>query len=404
MAESSFFILHIFLLICELMERFEKDALYELLRIALDDERSPCSFSHKLIAESWDNLHTECAKQLVTGVVYRAICRLPHDLQPPHKIVLRWALEAETIKGQNKLLNAEAARLTELFAVQGCKTAVLKGPANALLYPDPYMRQVGDIDLWVDGGRDHVFAILKKLGYKIHEWDLNAPHHVHLDPEENGIPVEVHYRPSFGTWNPFASSRLMCFLEKEIRNVERSCEGFYVPSIKFALAMQLAHIHVHFIRDGVGLKQILDYCMLLKHSSEDDRCEIAKELSNFGLLKVCKALMWIMGYVFELDEYMMLCKPDEKLGRKMLSLIQKGGNFGIYATDSLNEFSRNFVVRFLKHRWRNLHVFWFAPVDVLMCELEYWKRFARSISVRIKLRRLSLWDLSHSKFVKKVAR
>lgn len=386
------------------MVRFEKDALYELLRMALDDERSPCSFSHKLTAGSWDNLHTECAKQLVTGVVYRAICRLPNDLQPPHKIVLRWALEAETIKGQNKLLNAEAARLTELFAVQGCKTAVLKGPANTLLYSDPYIRQVGDIDLWVDGGRDHVFAILKKLGYKIHEWDLNAPHHVHLDSEENGIPVEVHYRPSFGTWNPFASSRLLCFLEKEIRNVERSCEGFYVPSIKFALAMQLAHIHVHFIRDGVGLKQILDYCMLLKHSSEDDRCEIAKELSNFGLLKVCKALMWIMGYVFELDEYMMLCKPDEKLGRKMLSLIQKGGNFGIYATDSLNEFSKNFVVRFLKHRWRNLRVFWFAPVDVLMCELEYWKRFARSISVRIKLRRLSLWDLSHSKFVKKEAR
>ena len=386
------------------MERFEKDALYELLRIALDDERSPYSFSHKLTAGSWDNLHTECAKQLVTGVVYRAICRLPNDLQPPHKIVLRWALEAETIKGQNKLLNAEAARLTELFAAQGCKTAVLKGPANTLLYSDPYIRQVGDIDLWVEGGRDHVFAVLKKLGYKIHEWDLNAPHHVHLDPEENGIPVEVHYRPSFGTWNPFASSRLLCFLEKEIRNVERSCEGFYVPSIKFALAMQLAHIHVHFIRDGVGLKQILDYCMLLKHSSEDDRCEITKELSNFGLLKVCKALMWIMGYVFELDEYMMLCKPDEKLGRKMLSLIQKGGNFGIYATDSLNEFSKNFVVRFLKHRWRSLHVFWFAPVDVLMCELEYWKRFARSISVRIKLRRLSLWDLSHSKFVKKEAR
>ena len=70
----------------------------------------------------------------------------------------------------------------------------------------------------------------------------------------------------------------------------------------------------------------------------------------------------------------------------------------------MNDFSVNFVFRFFEHRWRNLHVFWFAPGDVLMCELEYWKRFARSISVRIKLRRLSLWDLSHSKFVKKEAR
>ncbi len=386
------------------MVRFEKDALYELLRIALDDERLPCSFSHKLTAGSWDNLHTECAKQLVTGVVYRAISRLPHDLQPPHKIVLRWALEAETIKGQNKLLNAEAARLTELFATQGCKTAVLKGPANALLYVDPYMRQAGDIDLWVDGGRDHVFAVMKKMGYKIHERDLCSSHQVHLDPEENGVPVEIHYRPSSGIWNPFASARLLRFLEKEIQNVERGSEGFYVPSIKFALAMQLAHIQAHFIKDGIGFKQILDYYVLLKHSSEDDRREIANRLSNFGLLKVCGALMWIMGDVFKLDLSRMLCKPDEKRGRKMLAIIQKGGNFGIYEMDSLNEISKNFVVRFLKHRWRSLRLIWFAPVDVVVSELDYWKEFFKSISVRIKLRRWSLWDLSHSKYVKKEAR
>lgn len=404
MAESSFFILHIFLLICELMERFEKDALYELLRIALDVERSPCSFSHKLSAEAWDNLHTECAKQLVVGIVYQAICRLPRDLQPPHKIALRWAFEVETIKGQNKLLNAEAARLTELFAAQGCKTAVLKGPANALLYFNPYIRQVGDIDLWVAGGRDRVFSVMKKMGYKICERNLSSSHHVHLNPVENGIPVEIHYRPSSGTWNPFTSARLLRFLETEIQNVERGSEGFYVPSIKFALAMQLAHIQLHFIKDGIAFKQILDYYMLLKHSSGDERREIANRLSNFGLLRVCKALMWIMGYVFELDESMMLCEPEEKLGRKMLSLIEKGGNFGIYATDPLDKISRNFVIRFLKHRWRNFSVFWFAPVDVLMCEWNYWKCFARSISVRIKLRRWSLWDLSHSKYVKKEAR
>ncbi len=385
------------------MEHLENEALYELLRMAVDEDCT-LSFSHRLSSKDWENLHSECLKQLIAGVAYQAISRLPRDLQPPHKIVLRWALEAEAIKGQNKLLNAEAARLTELFAAQGCKTAVLKGPANALLYPDPYIRQVGDIDLWVDGGRDHVFAVMRKMGYKIHERDLYSPHHVHLDPEENGIPVEIHYRPSSGIRNLFASARLLRFLESEIQNVERGSEGFYVPSIKFALAMQLAHIQLHFIKDGIGFKQILDYYMLLKHSSEDNRREIANRLSDFGILRVCRALMWIMGYVFELDESMMLCKPDEKLGRKMLAIIQKGGNFGIYEMDSLNEISKNFVVRFLKHRWRNFSVFWFAPIDVMVSELDYWKEFFKSISVRIKLRRWSLWDLSHSKYVKKEAR
>ena len=379
------------------MERLENDALHELLRMALDDECSPRFLSRKFSAEEWESLHSECLKQLVAGVVYRAISHLPRDMQPPLEIAFQWASEAETIKGQNKLLNAEAARLTDLFAAQGRKTAVLKGPANALLYPAPDLRQAGDIDLWVEGGRDSVVGLLKKMGYEDCDSDYSSSHHVHLYPVQNGISVEIHYQSTSGNWNPFTSARLIRFLDQEIQNVERVKEGFYVPSIKFALVMQLAHIQHHFIAGGIGFKQILDYYLLLKRSAESDRREIAPLLSRLGLLKVCRALMWVLDHVLGLDKSRMLCAPNEKYGRMMLTVVQNGGNFGRYAVDPVKDASMNFILRFIRKRWRNFQMFWFAPVEVLGHELAYWIMFAKSIPLRIKLRRWSLWDLYHPK-------
>ena len=383
------------------MKRLENEALYELLRMAVDDECSPRFFSRKLNFKEWENLHLECLKQGLTGVGYRAVCHLPRDLQPPLEIAFQWASEAETVKGQNRLLNDEAARLTELFAAQGRKTAVLKGPANARFYPDPYMRQAGDIDLWVDGGRKSVLVLLKKMGYEKSEIDFGSTHHVQLYPIENSVSVEIHYNPSSGMWNPFASARLLSFLEKEIQNVERVEEGFFVPSIKFALVMQLAHIMHHLVSGGIGFKQILDYYMLLKHSSEKDRSDITAMLSGFGLVNVGGALMWIMESILGLDRSKMLCQPQEKRGKRMLAVILEGGNFGRYARNPVEDLSMNFIVRWFKNRWRNIRLFWFAPMDVLSCELSYWKTFIKSISLRIKLRKLSLWDVYNYKYEKK---
>jgi hypothetical protein len=274
---------------------------------------------------------------------------------------------------------------------------VLKGPANACLYPDPYMRQVGDIDLWVDGGRKSVLDLLKNMGYEIPEKDLVVPHHVHLHPVENGISVEIHFCPSSGIWNPFSGARLLRFLEKEIQNVERVSEGFCVPTMKFALVMQLAHIQRHFVSGGIGFKQIIDYYILLVHSTEDDLREISNRLSEFGLLHGCRALMWVLGNVFGLDKSKMLCKPNEKSGRKMLAIILEGGNFGFYAAERLKDSSMNVLLRWLKHRLFFVRKMWYSPFEVLCRELDYWFHFIKTIGLRIKTRRFSLWSMYHNK-------
>ena len=123
---------------------------FALLRTAMTGE----PFEPVLSAQAWSDLFHIAGQQSVMGVCYTALSRFSKEQLPPMQLMIRWMAEAEDIRRMNELQNHEAARLTQLFSEQGRKTAILKGQANARLYPDPFSRQPGDIDIWVEGGRN----------------------------------------------------------------------------------------------------------------------------------------------------------------------------------------------------------------------------------------------------------
>lgn len=371
------------------MNSLENDALYALLRMALDPECNPSFFSYKLNSIQWENLHSECLRQQLVGVVYRAVNHLPKDQRPPLGLVFLWASEAETIRGQNQLLYDESAKLTQLFDAQHRKTAVLKGPANARLYTDMYMRQAGDIDLWVDGDRNSVVSLLHCMNFEISD-DMLSVHHIQSYVTEKGISIEFHYKPSSGSDNPFADRRMQCYLKNKISVAELVPEGFYSPSIEFALVMQLAHIQWHFLENGIGLKQLTDYYVLLCHSTQVDRVEVSSKLKSFGLWNTCRAVMWIMENIFGLAPEKMLAKPDERRGRMLLAEINAGGYFGMYPQKQEGCYC---VVGWFKRRWRMVRLLRFDPINIFWHEIGYWKAFVRYIPYRIKMRRISVRHL-----------
>ena len=198
-----------------------------------------------------------------------------------------------------------------------------------------------------------------------------------------------------GMYSPFANARLQRYLENEILNMERVPEGFWVPSIKFALVMQLAHIQHHFLGGGIGLKQFIDYFVLLQHSTVEDRREVASRVNRFGLRRLGGGIMWVLGEVLGLEKDKMLMEPDAKLGKKVLAAIYEGGNFGSSLVELKGERHMNFVKRWLMHRFGFVRLLSFSPVEVLWAEFRYWKNFAKSIPFRIRHRRISIWDLYH---------
>ena len=364
----------------------EYKTLFEFLRRAAGADASADYASVKLSFDEWNKIYEEAKRQSVLDVIFTVVSMLPKEERPPRHFLMRWAAHVEATRDMNKRINQEAARLTDFFTKEGRRTAILKGAANARLYPDPLSRQCGDIDLWIEGGRKSVEKLLVDLNLFPELEKSAARHHVHLPKNVDGIVVEAHHKPASGI--PFKDGAFQKYLNKEILNAKLVPEGFYAPSIKFALVMQLAHLQQHFFRRGLGLRQYMDYFILLQHSSESDRNEVAAVLKSFYMTKACGAVMWLLGEVFGLKRELMLCAPDEWRGKKLLKLALDGGNFGKHALNTPQH--RNVFVRWFFDRMQRLSWFPFDPINIIFLELQYWRDTISLIPRRIKRRRIAL--------------
>ena len=358
---------------------------FELLRYSLGITDT---FNTKLSPEEWKTVFESAHHQSLVGIMFCGVSKLSSQLAPPLNIVMQWTAEAEKIRGMNKAFNIRAKELTDFFAQHNHKSVILKGQANARLYPDTLSRQPGDIDIYVDGGKKSVMQMLNELNL-LKKGGYVAYHHVELNDENSDITVEVHFRPSSGIHNAFGNKQIQNFLNNDIKNVTLSEEGFNIPSLKFALTMQMAHIHKHFFGAGIGLRQINDYYYLLKTSTQDDRQCVASHLKQFKLKKFAAALMWTLQHIFLLEEEYMLCPPNPKSGQQLFETVSQGGNFGWHS----NYFKESFIKRQFKHRKRMFKMFTLFPQDV------FWERFKnytfilKTIPLRIRHRSLSLKDV-----------
>lgn len=341
------------------------EPLFQFLRVALGTQQD---VSCKMNPDKWLSLYRESARQSLIGVVFFALGKLDSS-SVPKQVYLRWYYQSQVVKAQNEQMNALASRLTKLFDEQGARTLILKGPANSRLYPDKFIRQTGDIDIWVEGGRERVLALLSRMN--LLEGAKVSNHDVLLSKEAFGEEIEVHFGFGVDRCSPFANRRMLAFLDAETQNSTRIDAGFVVPSNKFALVMQLSHIYKHMLGLGVGMRQLVDYFMLLRTASDEDRAEVSSLLGAMNLRRFAGALMWVLTECLGLESEYLLCAPDARRGRILLREIMRDGNFGKFA-----ERRRGSVWRWwLKNR---LRVVTFLPFDfseVSWFLLRYWASF-----------------------------
>ena len=358
------------------------DLLFALLRYALGASREfPVFGADCISAEDWEWLYRQCGRQSVLGVAFSAIKSLssgkPETLGMPHQLYLKWFYQAEGIRSLNERHYACSGELTQKFAAEGCQTLILKGQANSLLYPDKFIRQTGDIDIWVSGGRESVIGLLSRMN--LMDGAVVSSHDVGLRKDLFGVEVEVHFDCIQSANNPFANKRLRRFLAGEMgaahlveSGPEHSVnENFYIPSNKFALVMQLSHIYKHLLGLGVGLRQVMDYCVLLRASSDGERADVAARLKSLGLNRIAGALMWVLSEYLGLESRYLLCKPDVRRGRILLREIMYDGNFGKRA-----ERKRGGVFKWwLRNRLRLVKFLPFDFREVSWYLLRYWVSF-----------------------------
>ena len=299
---------------------------YELIRLSVGS----CSMlsSHPSSLE-WQSLHSMAIKQAIDGVIFDGFIKYQDNydnLLENRKIKLQWMASALLLEQRNKLINLRAQEITLFFKKGGFKTCVLKGQGIALLYPNPKRRRCGDIDLWVEGKRDDIVNYIRSKGVKVYDVHL-----VHATAEFfKDVPVEIHFCPSW-MYNPFLDRKLQSFFASQASEQFAHYNekvGFAYPTVFFNLVHSMVHINRHVFEEGIGLRQLMDYYFILKHSSCDERTEAYNVLCSVGLRKFVGAVMYVMQQVFLLEEHLMLCRPNSILGSRLLDSIMAGGNFG----------------------------------------------------------------------------
>ena len=221
----------------------------------------------------WKELYAIAKKQCLVGVLFDGIKKLPAEHVGMEKeLLLQWMAESQMLEKANVRLNDAAIQVSEWFRKKGFRTCILKGQGNALMYPNPYSRTPGDIDIWVEGGDKRVISFVSSIS----PHEKACYHHIEF-PSYKGVEVEVHYRPSF----------LLCFwhnrkLQKYYERVKEEQFSHRVmlgeqgeiaiPMVEFNLIFQLTHIFSHLMNEGIGLRQLVDYYYVL--------CEFYKVYQN----------------------------------------------------------------------------------------------------------------------------
>ena len=197
-------------------------------------------------------------------------------------------------------------------------------------------------------------------------------HHVEI-PEVDGIPVEIHFTPSFSR-SPWKNKRLQKWFgeqaEKQFANqvtLPGTDQKICIPTSEFNVIFQLQHMFGHLFTEGFGLRQVVDYYYVLMSDGRRKMDEVADTLRYLGLWKFACGMMWVMREVLNLNEQRMIAKPDEKEGRFILSEIMQSGNMGHYDTRLGKTMSEGIVHRYFRMTIRNMRFVKLYPEEAL-CE------------------------------------
>ena len=300
---------------------------FELIQASIGERKQ---FSRTPSSQEWSALYKESERQAILGIMLVGIDVLPSEQRPPKELLLNWIGVGASIRQQNKLVNQRLCQLIKILTDANLRYCILKGQGNAMMYPELYSRNAGDIDVWLEGGKRKVVEYVHSI-YP----DINIQYH-HMDfPVFDDVEVEVHYFPSF-CYNKFHNRRLQkYFRDISYKQFTHSVkwndldEMVCVPTLPFNLVFQLSHMMRHFFTQGIGLRHAIDYYYLLcQEIDSNGKQEALKVMRQCGMYKFLCAIMWIERDVLGLQKNLDLAPVNEKVGLLVLAEMMKGGNFG----------------------------------------------------------------------------
>lgn len=283
---------------------------------------------------NWQELLAFAKKQTIVGIYWQGIQKLGDFAnKPSENDVMEWMGEYQKIVCRNSKVDKAVTNLSQLLKDNGIGFFVFKGQTVAQSYPVPESRTSGDIDFYIFKKDWNKATVI--LGKNVEIKDHYSFRH--LDFEMEGIPFEMHYHITvFGShrtqtyWDEMIES----YFDEILDHVEINGESIpTLPPTTYCIYLFI-HLYHHFLKEGVGLRQFIDWMMFIKAKHEEViRAELDAKLHKIGLYKAFKAFGCILVDTLGLDGIVfpyVLTDYDRKYEDKILSIVLEYGNFGKY--------------------------------------------------------------------------
>ena len=345
--------------------------IFDFLIYCLGKKENMC---RAIAGMNWQELYSFASKQALLGLCFEGIERLgeeyPKELKRNpigRELLMTWMGKAQQISRQNMKVNTVASKLYSMLREDGLRCCILKGQGNALMYPNAYSRNPGDIDVWVNASREEITEYVK-CHFKLED-DIRFHH---LETTMDGVPVELHFFPCSMN-NPLYHARLQKWFK---RNADLQCSNVVslpdgigeiaIPTMAFNVIYQLTHLYHHFFDEGIGMRQIIDYYYVVNNDELlAIRDTLPRELKHLGLWNFARAVMFVLHEVLGLPEEKMIAPMDEKRGKLLLAEILNGGNFGQYFTKYGHFTQQGMAKKYFLKIWRNMHFVRYYPAEAL---------------------------------------
>ena len=341
------------------------ELFFELIRLSLGTQDK---FSRIPTESEWIKLYKMAVKQSMVGICFAGVQRLcrwddGYFCGMPRKLYYKWFDKTLSIQHRNEQMNKYTLDVLAYFRDKGLPSQVLKGQGVARLYGSlADLRQPGDIDVWVAGGRKKIYELAKEEFGK-----LTGVNYYHINyPLISDTEIEAHIWPTYLS-DPFRNARFHKFVLQH--EPTQGCE--VAPDYVFNSVFLLIHTFRHFTGHGVGGRHMMDYYFFLRNGLENMsdieqttiRLEAARWIERLGMKRFAEAMMWVMKEVFGLEDECLLCEPDEKEGRFLLNEVMCTGNMGRGET-RIQWHNGNALCRFLSTQHKNMHLITHYPSEV----------------------------------------
>ena len=311
-------------------------------------------------------------EQSVVGLITAGIEQVK-DVQFPKEDVLTIVGESLQLEQRNLAMNSFVEDLIAKLKEADILALLVKGQGIAQCYERPLWRASGDVDiLFSKGDYKKAATFLSPLASSVDE-DVSSKKHIAMTMDP--WIVEFHGTLRSGLWKSLDRSldeiQNEVFSSGAVRPWMNGNTQVFMPRADEDVVFVFSHILQHFFKEGIGLRQICDWCRLLwKFRDNIDVKLLESRILSMGVMTEWRTFSTLaVEYLGMPEEAIPLYYPSNRWKRnadKVMTFILEVGNFGnnrdrSYITKS------SYVTRKIISLWRHtsdgIRYFFIFPLD-----------------------------------------